>query len=104
MAGNKNSGRPKGVLNQKKSKIRPSVTVKRIVVDSDKRIGEQLKPYRLFYGYTLKEFEELSGLELTLICHFENGTGPMASKGWQWGETSRKYLKALGIKEITIKL
>jgi hypothetical protein len=104
MAGNKNSGRPKGVANKKIDKIRPNVIVKRILIDADKRIGEQLKPYREFYGYNLREFEEISGIELTLICHFEKGTGPMKSNGWQWGETTKKYLKALGIKEITIKL
>jgi hypothetical protein len=97
-------GRRLGDKNKPKIKNRPNVTVKRILIDADKRIGEQLKPYREFYGYNLREFEELSGIELTLICHFEKGTGPMKSNGWQWGETSKKYLKALGIKEVTIKL
>lgn len=99
------SGRKLGTPNKPKIKIRPKLKIKSITLDFNTYIGAQLKQIRKYYNYTLYEFSSISGIEFSLIAHFENRTGPMKTyTGLGFNGTAIKYIKALGIKEVVFKL
>jgi hypothetical protein len=83
----------------------PMFKFSKVILNTETKFGQQLKPFRVAMGYTLREFADLSGIELTLISHFECNTGPLkSSRGYGWNDTTVKYLKALGARQVIINL
>jgi hypothetical protein len=98
------SGRPKGVANKPKNKKRPKVVLEVIEMDNNVFYGTQVKPLRKLFGYTMKELADLADMDFTNIGHFENKTAGYKGAETVLPKNLTKYLKALGIKEVILKL
>jgi len=78
---------------------RIDVRLKSITIDTSISIGLQMREFRKFLNISDRELAEIIGCHYTLINYFEN---PKNSPGSL--KFLLQYAKALGVKELKIKL
>lgn len=86
-------------------KQRNHVRVTSITIDANKPIGAQLKPYRLAMNLSCKAAAELMDWPNggSNLWHLEASTGPFKGNGaMHINSTHLAYMKALGIKKVTL--